>query len=1049
MLKPLPHAKSPCFGKTLGFLLLFIWSCSSAFAAAEFQDDTIVRGRIVDNTGSGMPGVNVLLKGSSTGTTSDVDGRYALSVPSNLASNAVLVFSFIGYQSQEQAIGARTTIDVTLEADVTQLSEVVVVGYGTQEKRDVTAAISSISGDAIQRISTVNPIDAMKGQIAGVDVLQASGRPGQASSIAIRGRRSINAGNDPLIVVDGVPMTSGTNPTYRYDAGQGKSVADTDVPATVGLQDFNPGDIESIEVLKDAAATAIYGSRGANGVVLITTKRGKTGRTTVSYNGTVGVTQPFRTFPMMNGEQFAALKRESNRLSPLGVTGRTAWEGTIQSDALTFVDPVELNSVQNGLSTDWQDLIFQNGSQTNHQVTVNGGSEKTQFNVSVGYFNEEGMVPTMGFKKVTGRVNLDHQINSIFKIGASTLLSHSLQERGGGNTAIDEAVNQTPLGLPYNADGSLKFLPIADGIRSNPLNELVPGKRIDDRAIDRVFSSVYAEANILKGLKYKLLFGADISYNTNGTFEGQFTGPRKNGTPSASYTNESNIGYTLENILTYNKKFNEVHDFGVTFLQSIQANNYQRHFTAVADLPYEAQKWYNVATTATLVSKESLLKQWQLASFMGRLNYAYRGKYLFQVSMRSDGSSRLAPATRWTNFPGISAGWRVSDESFMQAIPVLNEFKLRGSYGVVGNTSVDPNSVPGRLQLTNYSWDETSALGLALEQIANPKLTWEKSATINLGVDFGLFESRLSGSFEYFVTNTTDLLLRQNLPGSNGYAFILNNVGATRTNGFEVNLTGTILDLPNGFKWNADFNVASYKEQIVDLAQRDSQGNKIDDTGNSWFIGYPIRVYYQYNKIGIWQANEAEQARTTDQAFPGEIKVEDWDGDGRITPADRRILGSDVPKAYGGFTNRISFKGIDLSAFLYYRLGFMIDSRFEDSQATMQGRYNNLNVDYWTIDNPTNAYPRPNKNQEFPQRRETLRYREGGFVKLRNVTLGYNFPRTITDRLGMTNLRIYFTGQNLFAWSKYKVWDPETVNQVETGDIPPPKLMLGGLNITF
>jgi TonB-linked SusC/RagA family outer membrane protein len=801
MLKPLRPVKGPHFGKTLGFLLLLLWCCNPAWAnvargaynAESFQDDVVVRGRIADNTGSGMPGVNVLLKGSSIGTTTDADGRYALSIASASASNAVLVFSFIGYQSQEVAVGSRSTIDVTLEPDITQLSEVIVVGYGTQEKRDVTAAISSINRDAIQRISTVNPVDAMKGQIAGVDVLQASGRPGQASSITIRGRRSINAGNDPLIVVDGVPMTSGTNPTYRYDAAQGKSVPDTDVPATVGLQDFNPADIESIEVLKDAAATAIYGSRGANGVVLITTKRGKTGKTTVTYNSTVGTTEPFRTFPMMNGEQFADFKRESNRNSPLGITGRTAWEGTIPPDANTFVDPVELKSVQDGRSTDWQDLVFRKGSQVNQQVSVSGGSEKTQFNVSVGYFNEEGMIKTMGFKKLTGRVNLDHQINNIFKVGTSTLLSHSLQQRGGANTALDEAVNQTPLGLPYNDDGSLKFLPIADGIRSNPLNELVPGKRIDDRNIDRIFSSVYLEANILKGLKYKAIFGADISYNTNGTFEGQFTNSRKNGTPSTSYTNESTSGYTFENILTYNKKFNEVHDFGVTALASAQSNKYQRHYTSVADLPYETQKWYNVATTATLVAKESDWRQWQLASFMGRVNYSYRGKYLFQASLRADGSSRLAKATRWTNFPGLSAGWRISDEAFMANIPVLNELKLRASYGVVGNTSVDPYSTQGKLTVTPYSWDEASALGLALTDIASPKLTWEKSATTNIGVDFGLFQSRVSGSVEYFVTNTTDLLLKRNLPGSSGYPFILQNVGATRTNGYELNLTAAVL----------------------------------------------------------------------------------------------------------------------------------------------------------------------------------------------------------------------------------------------------------------
>jgi TonB-linked SusC/RagA family outer membrane protein len=449
------------------------------------------------------------------------------------------------------------------------------------------------------------------------------------------------------------------------------------------------------------------------------------------------------------------------------------------------------------------------------------------------------------------------------------------------------------------------------------------------------------------------------------------------------------------------------------------------------------------------VAKESLFTQWQLVSVMGRVNYSYKGKYLLQASVRSDGSSRLAPGNQWTTFPGVSVGWRMSDEGFMSALPVMNELKLRASYGKVGNTSVPVNAFEGKLARTIYSWDETPALGYGLSEIPSPALTWETTATANVAIDFGLFESRLQGTIEYYQSNTDNLLLRRNLPGSSGYANIFENIGATQTNGFEISLNGTILDLASGLKWTADFNIARYKEQIIDLAQRDANGNKIDDTGNGWFIGQPLRVYYQYNKIGIWQANEVDLATSMDAAYPGEIKVEDLDGDGRITPADRKILGSDVPGCYGGFNNRLQFKGFDLSVFLYYRLNFMVDSRFEDSQATMQGRYNNYKVDYWTINNPTDAYPRPNKNQEFPQRRETLRYRDAGFVKLRNITLGYNFPAMITQRLGMNNLRVFVTGQNLMAWSKYKIFDPETVNQIETGDIPPSKLFMGGLNIGF
>ncbi len=1018
----------------IGFLLMLVCFGPVAWAAGtntnlDFQE-RLVTGRIISSDdGQGFPGVNILVKGTTTGTVSDSNGKFSINVPS---TESVLVFSAIGFTTQEVAVGSRSTIDVSMESDVTALAEVVVVGYGTQEKRDVTAAIASISSSAISKIATTSTLESMKGQVAGVDVLQANGRPGASPSITIRGRRSINASNDPLFVVDGVPMTSGTS----------------------SLNDFNPLDIASIEVLKDAAATAIYGSRGANGVVLITTKRGKSGKTSVSYSGYYGVTQPFSMFPMMNGEQFTNLKRESNRRNAAGKTGRDAWNGTIPVDdginnpIGVFVDPVELKSVQQGLSTDWQDLIFHNGSQTDHQVSANGGNEKTQFNMSLGYFNQGGTIDGMDFTKMTARLNLDHQISKRFKAGMSTQITHSLLNNGSGSV-LSEAVNQTPLGLPYDDQGVILFLPIADGIRSNPLSELVPGKRIDEERIDRIFSSVYLEANIIEGLKYKFLVGTDLRYNTRGIFQGRYTNPRRNGDPAAQFENQSNTGYTMENLLTYNKTLNGKHNLGLTFLQSIQENNYENHFTSVTGLPYESAKWYNLETATTISAVRSRLEHWALASLMGRINYTFNGKYMLQATLRSDGSSRLAPGHKWTNFPGLSAGWRIKDEGFMADVNFLSDLKLRASYGVVGNTSINPYSTQGTLTKSVYSWDEVNAAGFALSSIPNPDLGWEKSATIDIGIDFGLFDGRLSGTFDVYETNTTDLLLRRNLPPSGGYDNILSNIGATRTKGFELTLNANIIDSPNGFKWDADFNITGYKEEIVDLSQRDANGNKISDTGNAWFIGEPIRVFYDYKKTGIWQANEVDLAKSTMGAFPGEIKLQDTDGNGTITPADRVIIGSDIPSAMGGLNNRFSFKGFDLSIFMYYRLGYMLDSRFHSDQATMQARYNNLNIDYWSIDNPTNDYPRPNNNQENPAFASTLRYKDGGFVKLRTMTLGYNFPNTITSKLGLTNLRVYFSAQNPKVWSSYKLFDPESVNQIDASDVPSNKLFLGGINLTF
>ncbi len=1048
MHKILSHLKEILRRIPIGLWLVVL--CSSPAWAGDRKPDAIenaVSGKVTSSdNGLGLPGVNIIVKGTTLGTVSDSDGNYSITVSS---PESVLVFSAIGFTTREVTVGSQSVINITLEFDVIALSEVVVVGYGTQEKRDITASISSINAEAISKIANTNTLEGMKGQIAGVDVLQSSGRPGTSPAITIRGRRSINASNDPLFVIDGVPMTSGTSvATDSENSGRNLPPGTATTSGSNPLNDFNPADIQSIEVLKDAAATAIYGSRGANGVVLITTKRGKTGKTSVSYTGYYGVTQAFKTLPMMDGEEFANLKREASRLSPLGVSGRTAWEGTIPADNIVFIDPVELNSVNNGLSTDWQKLIFHNGSQVNHQVSANGGNEKTQFNISLGYFKQGGTIDGMDFTKLTSRINLDHQISKRFKVGMSNQLTHSIRNNGS-NSVLSEAVNQTPLGLPYDATGAIIFLPISDGIRSNPLSELVPGKRIDEEKVDRIFSSVYLEAGIIKGLKYKLLVGTDLRYNTRGIFEGRFTNPRRNGDPGAQYQNEANLGYTIENLLTYNKVVHANHNFDLTLLQSIQENNFENHFTAVSGLPYESQKWYNLTSATTVNAVRSRYEHWSLASFMGRLTYSYLGKYLFQATLRTDGSSRLAPGHKWTNFPGLSAGWRVSNESFMSGLKVVSDLKLRASYGAVGNTAIDPYKTQGVLSKTVYSWDEANAAGFGLSEIPNPNLGWEKSATVDMGLDFGLFDGRLSGTLDFYQTNTTDLLLKRNLPPNTGYDLILSNIGATRTTGFEVTINANIIRSVRGLKWDVDLNVAHYKEEIVDLAQRDANGNKTDDPGNAWFIGQPIRVFYDYKKTGIWQKNEVDQAKTMMGAYPGEIKLQDTDGDGVITPKDRVILGNDIPSAYGGVNNRLSYKGFDFSFFLYYRLGYTLNSAFHADQATMQARYNNLKVDYWTIDNPSNDYPRPNKNQENPAFVSTLRYKDGGFVKVRTITLGYNFPNSIITRLGLSNLRVYVSAQNPLVWSKYKTFDPENVGSIGAGTVPSNKLFLGGINLTF
>lgn len=979
--------------------LLFLFPFFSGLANIRSSDEashnlnsittyqSTVTGTVTDGEGIPLPGATVVVMGTTRGTTTDFDGNYFIAA----AADATLVFSYIGFKTTEVSIDNQSNVNISLEEDSALLDEVVVVGYGSQKRGEVTAAIASVDAEQLSIVQTSSTIDAVKGQVSGVDIQSSGGRPGQTSSVRIRGRRSITASNDPLYVVDGIPLIDGSQT----------------------MSDFNPQDIASIEILKDAAATAVYGSRGANGVLLVSTNRGKVGKTQVRYNSQVGLTAATRLVDMMNGEEFADLKRESRRSS---------WDGTIPPDNAVFLDPVELESIEQGRSTDWLNLVVGSGYQTNHQLGVSGGSENTTFNTSLGYFKEQGIISNQDYERFSGRINLDHRINDIFKIGASFLVTTSVQNWGSSAT-IGEALANNPLGVPYDDEGNLLFLPTNDGIRTNPLNELVPDAYIDEREFTHIFAPIFLEIDIMDGLQWKTTFGPDIRLGTRGQFRGSLTNNNRGGPSDASISNVDVFGYTLENLLTFDKAITENQNLKVTLLQSVQNSRTEGSLASVTGIPYESQKFYNLGSADNSIV-DSFLSEWTLNSFMGRLNYDINGKYLFQASLRADGSSRLAEGNKWDYFPGFSAGWRISEESFLNDTSI-NQLMLRASYGEVGNTSVNPYQTAGRLQGVAYAYGEDPALGFALSEIPNPALGWEVSKTLDVGLDFGLFNGRINGTFDWFRTNTVDILLNRSLPFTSGYDNILQNIGATRTQGLEFAVSAGLLVNPEGFSWKLDFNIAGYQEEIVELALTDENGNPVDDIGNEWFIGEPIEVFYDYQKIGIYQTDEVDLANSQEQKVPGEIRLSDTDGDGLITPDDRQILGTDTPDYYGGFNNRFSYKRVELGVFFYFRQGQLIQSNFHSSNNSLFGRYNNLDVDYWTINNPTNANPRPNENQESPRNASTLSYFDGSFIKLRNISLGYNLPDSITEKLGMQQLRISVSGQNLWIITDYETFDPE------------------------
>jgi len=986
-----------------------------------FAQDRVVTGRVTSSEdATGIPGASVSIKGTSRGTTTDVDGNFKITV----SGSGVLVFSSVGFKSQESNIGSRSVIEIKLESDVSALSEVVVVGYGTQKKSQLTGAISSVGSKQISELPVTNARQALQGRAAGVDVVQPGSKPGAGPQIRIRGRRSFNATNDPLYVVDGIPLSG-------------------------GIDDINPADITSIEVLKDASATAIYGARGANGVVIVTTKMGKAGKTVVSIDSYVGMNEQLGTIQVMNGQQFAEYKRESRRAIgqyPLGA-------GSEADDAKIF-EPRELESIKTGRSTDYVNGMLRTGMIQSHQIGVSGGNDKTLFNISGNFFQDIGVVKLQDFTRYTLRINLDHQITKKIKIGLRSLVVRS-NRNGESLNILGGAMQENPLGEPYDKDGNLVFLPTNDGLRTNPFAEIVPGALVNENNTLRTFNSIFAEWDITKGLKYRVNFGPDFTNRRIGNFTGAFTNANRGGNATGAISEEFLFNYTVENILTYNKKFKDIHSFNFTALQSYQKDNSQFTSISVNGIPAETQTYHRLGDANQITGANTNLSEWALLSYMGRINYDYKEKYLITATLRADGSSRFGNNTKYGYFPSLAVGWNLSEEPFLKKVAFLDQLKLRASWGAIGNQAITPYQTQALLGRTTYAWDNSPAYGYRPNSIGNPNLRWETSTTQNVGLDFSFLRGRISGSAEMYKTNTTNLLAPQPLPSSTGFNGFTTNVGETQNTGLELTLNTVNID-KGDFQWTTDLIFNRNREEIVSLAN-----GKVDDIGAGRFIGQPLSVFFDLKKIGIWQKEEADMAAKFGDRV-GQIKIQDFNGDGKINADDRQILGSAVPKFTAGLTNRFTYKGFDLSIFVFARVGQLIRSRFHDNVNQLAGRYNNLNLNYWTANNPTNEFPQPVVTQEFPKYNSSLTYFDGSFFKIRNINIGYNLPDKISQKLKMSSVRVYASIQQPLILAefrqKYKGIDPETFvdgeqgvggGEVNTNVSPATMITTFGVNLKF
>lgn len=978
-----------------------------------------------------LVGVNIVIKGTGYGTTTDQDGRFTLNVPH---ANAILVISYMGYKTREIRISDQEYIDCILESEELGLAEIIVVGYGIIKKENITGAIASVKGEKLHGTTSSSAIDALQGRAAGVTVLLESARPGEEANIRIRGNRSLNALNTPLYVIDGIPVSG-------------------------GLSELSILDIESVEILKDASATAIYGSRGSNGVILISTRKGEAGKTQVNFNSYFGLQKAMRTVSMMNGAEWVELVREANRATtkttPYPLIPSLDWDRKI---GYFTADPKVLQKIAQGYDeagdwypervpyTDWQQETLQTSPIRNYQLSVNGGDEKIQLLVSASYFNHQGIVKGQDFSRYSVRLNFDWKLNPRLLLGSRSLFSHSV--RNDGNNLYSDVKSISPLADIYDEDGNYTTTrPGGDPQLWNQFLNLDYTKK--EQKKDRFLGSYYLDIKLPCNFSFRSNIGLDIATRNNPKFYGEFSSDRAGAPPRAVNEQGNKRMFLWENLLFFNQRVKENHSLEFTLLHSVQQETHESSGMEVKDLPYESQLWHNAGTAQTIQSVSSDYNRWRLASFMGRINYSFRDKYLFTLSTRYDGSSRLAPGHKWVLFPSGAFAWRISEEPFLQDKGRLNDLKLRLGYGVTGNTSIDPYKTQGRLELARYSYDREGSLAFFQHEMPNSSLSWEKTAQWNLGIDFSFLDGRIGGVLDLYKQKTTDLLMERQLPIVSGFSSVMTNIGEITNKGIELSITTTNIDHKD-FKWMTDVIFTTNRERITRL-----YNGKENDEGNRWFIGRPVNVFYDYKADGIWQLEDKDELNKWNGQFkPGDVKVIDKNKDYKITSEDRFILGQAEPKFTLSMSHYLSYRNIDFNFFVYGAFGQMKNF---DRNWSLNGRYNGAKVNYWRItgtdesgnpvSNGSHEAPRPNIDYENPNYISSLYYLESSFLRIGQVTLGYSFPAAWTRKwAGIDRLRLYTSVQNLHVFTNYPGTDPETGANFNE---PRPRSFIFGFNISF
>jgi len=1041
----------------LGWLCVFCFAATAfvpetALAAATAAEKTIA-GKVTSDDGEALPGASVVVKGTAIGATTDAEGAFKLTIPDDATT---LVISYIGFMSQEITIGNQTAFNIVLVPDVATLADIVVVGYGIQKKSDLTGAIASVKGDELAQLPTQRVDQALQGRAAGVMVLNQSGAPGGATTIRIRGSSSILGGNQPLVVIDGL---------------QGGD-----------LNSLNPNDVESMEVLKDASATAIYGSQGANGVILVTTKKGKKGHPVVSYSYNLGVQQLRRKLDLMNAGDFARsindFKASQDQPGNVVITPTPVFT----ADQIAGYD-------KNG-GTDWQNEVYRSAAMQNHQLSVSGGGENVQYLVSGGYLNQQGILLNSAFKRFSLRANVNVDVTKWASFGLSWA---GIKEVGntppfGEGTAIIDPLGQVVSVAPrwdatvpvYDENGNYSKHPSGYG-EPNMWNPVASAKEpFTENNTIRNNINAYLDFKIAKGLTLRVTGGAITRNQNNFRYlnRNTFAGYQKNGLGTVDDANYTR--YQNSNILTYDKAMGR-HHFVITGVAEQQVEQNKASSINANDFLVDRAGIFDLGGASTVTAISSNTKR-VINSFLGRVNYSFADKYLLTASYRADGSSVFGANNKWGYFPSASVAWRISEERFLQDVSAVTDLKLRASWGVTGNQAIAPYASLSQI-VSNadtrypYTGGGTTDIGFDIARAANPNLKWESTTQTDIGLDLGLFNGRLNLTADYYVKTTDDLLLSRQLPTYTGFPNIIDNVGSTRNKGIELSIGGDPLVGP--LRWNTSFNISGNRSKVLKLSDANKlpfrttpgAGYGISTNANTALLylqeGQPFGQMTGWITEGTWSEADRDKAAAFGQ-LPGDIKYKDVNGDGFINNKDLTVIGNAFPKFIFGWNNRLSYKNFDLSFLIQgvqgndlFNLGRVrLERPGEGTSTSLLSR--------WTPDNQNTSVPAFTKQSErkaagltnkvtVGDNRVSRWVEDASYIRLKNITLAYNFPQTLIRKVGMNRLRMYVTGQNLWTITKYTGYDPEVssfnTNDAQIGvdfsNYPSAKTVTFGIDISF